>query len=251
MTKTRRGSVPTHSIPVRTAKRHYRTRLAPLLVAAVALLAGCAPTAEAPRAQVEQLSQAVSYYPQETGATWNYLPENAKLDEPPVYRRVDGPTILGGEVVTVTRLVGRGLDEHDYRRYTPEGVFLERRTKPGTIIDFEPAIQEFPPAGQLRVGASWGGTTRAEIHFPQARPENQRASLDITYRYEVVDRRPVSVPAGTFEVFVINLVTEAVGDDGNVADHLTQATWFVPYVGEVRTEGGLYLVEMNFEPQTP
>ena len=61
----------------------------------------------------------------------------------------------------------------------------------------------------------------------------------------------VRVPAGTFDVFVINLVTDQLTESGSVASSLTQELWYSPYVGEVRSVGGYYLVGLNFEPYYP
>jgi hypothetical protein len=65
-----------------------------------------------------------------------------------------------------------------------------------------------------------------------------------------VDRRRVTVAAGSFDVYVLNLVTQTLAADGP-GEKLTQEIWFSPYVGEVRTDSGYYLVEMNFTPTYP
>ncbi|MEX2542667.1 MAG: hypothetical protein WD314_12715 [Trueperaceae bacterium] len=210
-------------------------------------LAACAPaTGDGPRVEVEQLNEPVSFYPQETGATWQYLPDSARLDERRVYQRVDGPTVLDGEVVTGWHLIGRGIDEQHFRSYGQDGVFLLRTIKPGTIIDFRPAVQEFPAAGSLRLGASWGGETTASVVYPDARPEHREASLDIRYRYTVVDERNARVPAGEFTVFVIDFESVTVDELGRELERLSQTVWFSPHIGEVRTENGYFLIETNF-----
>jgi hypothetical protein len=219
----------------------------PILLSAL-LLAACAPMAEeGPRVTVEQLSGPVSFYPQEVGATWQYLPDNARLNETRVFQRIDGPTILEGEVVTGWRLVGRGIDERNFRSYRPDGVYLLRTTKPGSIIDFRPPVREFPPGGSLRVGATWGGETTATVTYPDARPEHRSASLDIRYGYTIVDQRTARVPAGEFTFYVIDFESVTIDSEGRTTEELSQTTWFAPYVGEVRTESGYFLVETNFE----
>jgi hypothetical protein len=226
-------------------------RVLPLMLTAL-LLAACAPVADdGPRVTIEQLSEPVSFYPRQTGATWQYLPDGARLNETRVIQRVEGPTVLDGEVVTGWRLVGRGIDERNYRTYSPDGVFLMRTTKPGSIIDFRPAVREFPASGALRVGATWGGETTATVTYPDARPEHRQASLDIRYGYTVVDRRTTRVPAGEVTVFVIDFESVTVDEEGRVTEELTQTTWFAPHIGEVRTESGYFLVETNFELQAP
>lgn len=216
----------------------------------VFILAACAPTTgDAPRVVVEQLSEPVSFYPQETGATWQYLPDSASLAESRLFRRIEGPTVLGGRLVVASRFVGRGIDERNFRSYQPDGVFLIRRTKPGSVIEFMPPLQEFPAQAGLRVGASWGGETTAHVRYPDARPEHRETSLDIRYRYTVVDRRTARVPAGEFDIFVIDFQSQTLDAEGNELEELVQTTWFAPHVGEVRTENGYYLIETNFRDQ--
>ena len=224
-------------------------RFLPLLIL-VLVLAACVPaTEDGPRVIVEQLTDPVSFYPMETGATWQYLPDSALLDEPRVVRVVQGPTVLAGQLVTGWRLVGRGIDEQNFRTYGSDGVFLRRTTKPGSVIDFSPAVMEFPPQSQLEVGASWSGTTTATVLYPEARPEHREAKLNIRYEYNVVDQRTATVPAGEFEIFVIDFHSVTIDEEGTVLEELDQTTWFVPFVGQVRTENGFYLVETNFLEQ--
>lgn len=222
-----------------------RTFAVPLLAALLAL-AGCAPTGDADRISVEQLRGAISYYPQEAGAIWQYLPEEARLDEPRRFSAVEGPTVLDGELWVAWRTIGLGFDTRYFRQYRPDGVYLRRKIQPGTIFDFEPPIREFPEEGALRVGLSWSGETMVRAEFPEAPPENRVVTTAVDYVYTVVDQRTVTIPAGEFEVFVIDFVTRTFGEDGEVVDELVQEVWFVPGVGEVRTENGYFLVEANF-----
>lgn len=224
-------------------------RYLPLLFIAL-LLAACVPAAEeGPRVIVEQLTEPVSFYPMQTGAAWQYLPDAARLDEPRLLKVIQGPTVLQGQLVTGSHLVGRGIDEQNFRTYGNDGVFLWRTTKPGSIIDFAPAVQQFPSQSQLAEGATWGGRTTATVTYPEARPESREATLDIRYEYTVVDKRSATVPAGQFEIYVIDFNSVTVDEQGTVLEELTQTSWFVPYVGEVRTENGYYLVEANFLEQ--
>lgn len=245
------------------------------------LVAACAPAAQGPRAQVDQLTEPISYYPQETGAVWQYLPDGAALSEGRVASRIDGPTLLGGEVLTAQRLVGRGIDTTYYRSYDDDGVLLHRETRPGAYIDYDPPLREFPAPGTLAEGVVWGGTTTASVRFPQARVDYNE-DWDIRYQYEVVDERVVQVPAGEFEVFqidfhscVIEATEEAQGEEAGdddagrqtfdpelwadgpvdpcepggeieVIEELTQSILFTPHVGEIRTENDFLLVAANF-----
>ena len=213
------------------------------------LLAACAPSAEPERVRVEQLSGPVSFYPHETGAVWQYLPDGDPLNATRLFQKVEGPTLVQGELWTAWRTVGRGLDITAFRQYGDDGVYLLREIRPGTQITFTPPLQEFPAPGALQVGASWGGETTASLFFPQATAEDQNASLTVQYTYAVVDRRKVSVAAGTLDVFVLNFESSTRDAEGKPLETLSQELWFAPFVGEVRTELGYFLIEKNFATQ--
>lgn len=215
------------------------------LMALLGLLAACVPTGEEGRSSVQQLSGAVSYYPQEAGATWQYLPGDASLSDPRILQTVEGPTVLGGDLWIVTRLQGFGLDNRWYRQYRPEGVFLLREVRPGMQINYDPPVQEFPAEDELRVGATWGGDTTVRAVYSEAEPEEQPPLVQVEYRYTVVDQRPVTVQAGSFEVFVIDFEARFLDEERNVIDTQRLTTWFTPHVGEVKTENDFYLVETN------
>lgn len=210
-------------------------------------VAACVPAEVDPgRVQVAQLFENLSFYPKETGVVWQYLPDGERLDAMRVEKRIEGPTVLQGQVLIATRLVGRGIDQHDFRDHRSDGVFLVRRSLPGLQVSFDPPLQELPAESALRVGASWGGTTTITAFYPNARPENQRVSGTSSYRFTVVDKRRVGVVAGEFEVFVINFESNSLDAQGNVTDTLRQTIWFSPYIGKVRHELGFFLVEANF-----
>lgn len=221
--------------------------------ALLTVMAACAPaTAPVERtAAVEQLSRAVGYYPDQAGARWEYLPDNAPVDDPRVVQIVEGPRVVNGRTLISHLTRGGGAEERKYRSIDAQGVNLYMRTVPGAQTSFDPPIMEFPPAGQVVRGASWGGTTVASTHFPAAKPEFRNETQQIRYRYTVVDRRNVRVPAGSFDVYVINLVTDQLDQAGNVTNSLTQELWYSPYAGEVRSVGGYFLVGLNFEPVYP
>lgn len=221
------------------------------LLLLLGLLSACVPTSQAPRVAVEQLTQAVSYYPSQAGATWQYLPSGASLADPRFTRRVEGPALIDGEIWVAVRSEGLGLEIVEYKQFRPDGVYLLRRIRPGDEVTFNPPIKQYPAEGTLRVGASWSGQTTAHIFFPTARPENQRATVELEYLYTVVDQRTVNLQAGTFNVYVINFVTRTLDDDGNITDTLTQELWFTPNVGEIRTEQGFFLVATNTTAARP
>ena len=208
-------------------------------------LAACVPAGEGSEIEVQQLSEAVSFYPQEAGATWQYLPTGAGINEPKIVQTVAGPTVVGGELWIVTRLQGFGLDNSWYRQYQPDGVFLLQENRPGQQVSYDPPVQEFPASQTLNTGSTWGGDTVASVFYPAAKPENQRQSYAVEYRYTVVDRRQVEVPAGSYEVFVIDFEARFLDDERNVIFTQKLTTWFTPYVGEVKTENDFYLVATN------
>lgn len=223
-----------------------RTRTLLAVLALAAALAACAPSTDDRRQEVQQLTEPVRYYPTQTGVRWSYLPSGAPLSDPRVRMTVEGPTVLEGEVWIATSMVGRGLDVRWYRQLRSDGVYLAREERPGTIITFDPPIRELPREGDLRVGQTWSGTTTAQLRFPEARPENREATLEVQYVTTVVDRREVTVAAGSFEVFVLNFTSRSLDEEGEVVEELTQEIWFAPFVGEVRTENGYFLVDANF-----
>ena len=90
-----------------------------------------------------------------------------------------------------------------------------------------------------------GKSTTANLFFPTAQPGSQESKLDLDYVFTVVDERTVTSPAGSFDVFVINFVTQMLDEESLQAEELTQEIWFSPYIGEVKTEQGYFLVETN------
>ncbi len=213
---------------------------------ALVMLAACAPSSE-PQVKIQQLTKPLSYYPHQTGAHWEYLPDGAKLTDPRVTEDVEGPTVVGGQVWIAWHLVGRGLDATRYRQYRSDGVYLGRENKLGTIITFDPAIQEFPREGTLRVGATWAGDTTVTVTATEGgdSQKTQTKTLHVHYVYTVVDKRQVTLAAGTFEVYVIAFTTRTMDAQGNIANELTQQFWFSPYVGVIRDQNGNVLIASN------
>ena len=235
-----------------TVAVRIRTRALPAVLALVIATVACAPAADPGRVEVQQFTGTPSYYPQETGLRWSYLPDGARLDEPRYHVTVEGPTVLDGEVWILFRLVGGGQDAGFYRQFRDDGVYLRRQTRPGGSFTFDPPIREMPSPAELRVGAIWSGSTTVLGVFPGAsRPEGRRFTQPVDYVYTVVDRRTVTVGTRAFEVFVIDFVTRSFDADGAVADELRQTLWFGPNVGTVRHENGWFLVETNFEAGAP
>jgi len=214
-----------------------------LAVVLVAVLAACAPATEDGRVAVEQLRDEITYYPSQTGATWQYLPEGARLNAPRAGVVIEGPTVVDGELWTSYREIRPGFEQRSYRQVRPDGVFLHSQVRLGiTTLIYDPPLQEFPAAGNLRVGAQWSGETTVKLSLT-GEPEVE--NRHVAYVYTVVDQRAVSVPAGEIEVYVIDLTTRLLDDEGLVVDEESLQTWFTPYLGEVRLRTGHVLVETN------
>ncbi len=230
-----------------------RMRTSPAVLLSACLLAllvaACAPTSQAPRTSVQEASRPAGFYPSQTGARWEYLPNNAPVSASPTVSTVEGPRVVGDDVLIAWRVIGGGLDHSHFRSYAADGVRLHARTYPGASMSFDPPLLEYPAQAQLVRGASWGGSSTVSVSQPGAPPEHRRTSYEVSYRYTVVDRRRVRVEAGEFDVYVINLVTrETTGADTTV---LTQEIWFSPYAGEIRNVSGEYLTSLNFTPTLP
>lgn len=232
-------------------KPHRNFRL--LLLLLLVLPAACAPAADrAPRTTVvEQLSQAAGFYATQTGARWEYLPADAPAEDPKLVQSVEGPRVVGDRTLISHLTRGAGAEERKFRAAGPDGITLHARSVPGAETTFDPPVREFPAPAELRRGANWSGTTVATTFFPAAQPENRLETRTIRYSYTVVDRRSVRVPAGTFDVYVLNLVTSELDEDSRPTGTMTQELWYSPYVGEVRTVGGYFLTGLNFEPAYP
>jgi len=211
----------------------------------VLIFSACAPARDEGGVEIQQLSEPVSFFPQEAGATWHYLPSGSSLSAPKVIQEVEGPTVVDGELWIVTHLEGMGLDNRWFRQYRPDGVFLLKEQRPGQEVAYDPPLQEFPAESQFRVGANWGGDTRADVYFPAAQPANQRQSYIVDYRYTVVDQREVRLQVGTYQAFVIDFVARFLDSERNVIDSQKLTTWFVPNVGEIKTENDFFLVATN------
>lgn len=221
-----------------------RPRLAPYLTlfASLLLLAACAPATSDERVDVQQLTGPIGYYPSQAGARWEYLPDGALISDPRVRVQVEGPTVVGPSVLVAWHTRGRAIDTRDYRDYRADGVYLHRVERFGAIFRFDPPMQEFPAPEQMRVGATWSGDSTVLIELDGGK---ERTSLEVSYVYTIVDRRTVTVPAGEFDVYVIDFTSREFNEDGDVSDELTQQVWFSPSFGEVRTKDGHVLVASN------
>ncbi|WP_261664050.1 hypothetical protein [Deinococcus sp. Marseille-Q6407] len=221
------------------------TRFTTLL--GLALLGGslvaCAPsqTAAAPEVRATSSLDRVSFYPSQPGLAWTYLPQGEPADRTPYVLRSLGPTIFKGQTVSAFSLTGRGAEQTWYRQASNDGVRLLGFTKPGVLVNLEPAWQELPASGDLRVGAAWQGTTRVSVMDTEK--DRLVRSGTLNYRYDIQDRRQITVPGGTYDVFVI---TRRVSDDLGGLFPAVQQLYYAPYIGEVRTYEDLLLTGQNY-----
>ncbi|HLV12197.1 MAG TPA: hypothetical protein VKY42_07115 [Trueperaceae bacterium] len=223
-----------------------RTPQRALAFGAVLLLAAmvaCAPSAGSEqRVEVQQLSEPTTYYPFQTGAAWQYLPEGARLSDPRASVVVEGPAVVDGGVWISFREMRPGWEQRSYRQFRADGVYLHSQVRLGiTTIEYDPPMKEFPAPDSLRVGTQWSGDTTITLSLGDGSPPSVS---QVNYVYTVVDRRTVQVPAGPLEVFVIDLTTRLI-EDGEVAEESSRQFWYAPYVGEVRLRTGHLLVATN------
>ncbi|MEZ4607587.1 MAG: hypothetical protein R2865_12520 [Deinococcales bacterium] len=196
---------------------------------------------------VEEASRQPSFYPHETGLSWEYLPNGASLDADRLFQRIEGPKVINGEIYIVTRSAGRGTDTSSFRQYRDDGVYFAREEGPGYILSLNPPIKEFPASADLRVGQSWEGQSEAHITFTETGASRKDVNFITQYRYTVVDKRQVRLEAGQFEVYVINLESRRLVE-GQEAEVLHQEVWFSPFVGEVRNEADQVLIATTAKP---
>lgn len=215
-----------------------------LLIAAplLALLGACAPAATktAPPVQASTSVSSVSFYPRETGLTWTYLPEGEPAGGLPYTLRALGPTVFAGQAVLAFELTGRGADQTWYRQVGASGVQLLGFRKPGVTVRLAPAWTEAPAENAWRLGLSWEGRSQVTLTSDDGKVQAQGT---LKYRYDVQDRRRVTTPAGTFDVWV---VTRQITDDVGGLFPEAQQEWFTPFVGDVRTPEALLLTGRNF-----
>ncbi len=217
----------------------------------VAFTAACVPSVEAPRVEVQQLTEPVSFYPRETGARWTYVADGASLAGIRYVETIEGPSVIDGDVWIAFRLVGGGQDVTHYRQFRDDGVYLRRQVRPGAVIDFDPPIREYPAQDELRVGLTWRAETVADQRYPSAAPGLRHMRLDVEYVYTVIDFRPVTVAGESYEVYVIDRTVRQYDEDGGIQDELSRILWFAPRIGIVRHENGWFLVDTNVTAEQP
>jgi hypothetical protein len=201
----------------------------------IVLLGSCVPArVTAPRLTVSIPLKLASYYPFEAGFVWRYLEPGERLDAPMIVRENLGMTASGDEVYQLARVYGRQAMIVRYYKLNEQGVFLAREDHPRFVLTYEPPRQTYP--SRLEVGQLWQGSSKVRL----VKENQETATLPLVYRASVVRQQVVTVQGETFTAFVIAF-------DDQYGDKLVSGErWFVPFVGEVRSQEGHFLVERNF-----
>jgi hypothetical protein len=106
-------------------------------------------------------------------------------------------------------------------------------------VTFEPAIQEYPAANDLKIGATWGGETT--VTEPNLADPTKPKSYKISYTYTVLARQQFKVAEKVYDTY--RIAYEVISSP---TQRSTQTIHFTPSVGEVRTKEGLLLLDKNF-----
>jgi hypothetical protein len=216
------------------------------------LLAACVPqnTPPAnPNVPTTRIETPGAFYPIQTNFEWIYLPDRAGANDPSYRLTILGQGSFNNQLVTRYRFFGRGQDRIYYRQVDANGVRLLgfEETVTETVTRFEPPIQEYPAQANLTVGGRWGGLARFTTDLRAGGRTARFAEGSFEYTYTVLGKNNVSVQNNTYEVFRIGLERKTPASGNNPAQTETAEIWFVPNVGEVRTQEGLQLLDRNFK----
>lgn len=215
------------------------------LLGLLVLLAACVPQTSTPNPQTPttRVETPPAFYPAQTGLEWTYQPPGASSLEAPYKLTIDGQSPFNNQVAFRYRFSGRGQQRVYYRQVDALGVrllgFEELVTN--TVTRFDPPIQEYPPQGNLAVGARWGGLTRYSVDLTTNGKISRFAEGSFEYTYTVLGRSTVTVFNNVYDVLRISL--ERKPTDGEAERY---EIWFLPNVGEIRTQEGLQLQGKNF-----
>jgi hypothetical protein len=216
-------------------------------LAVSAVLAACAPTQQAQQAPVTANTSVsrVSFYPDQAGLSWTYLPDGDTQSGQPYTLRALGPTLFGSSQAQAFNLSGRGADQTSYRLISAQGVQLLGFRKPGLSVRLDPPWQEALSEGAWKIGLAWKGESNIAV---QSDDGKTNVSGKVNYSYRVLDQRSVSIGGQNYRVWVVNRqITDTVGG----LFPASQEEWFMPYVGDVRTPEGLLLTGRNFSGGQP
>jgi hypothetical protein len=216
----------------------------PMLILSFGLLS-CFPTQEPTKPLKPPVESGVvggksSFYPNEAGLTWQYIKESTSADAPKYKLEILGPSLFHGRTLTAIRFVGNASDQTYYREFSSTGVkFYGFSIAQTGDVTFEPAIQEYPAANDLKIGATWGGETT--VTEPNLADPTKPKSYKISYTYTVLARQQFKVAEKVYDTY--RIAYEVISSP---TQRSTQTIHFTPSVGEVRTKEGLLLLDKNF-----
>jgi hypothetical protein len=216
----------------------------PMLILSFGLLS-CVPTqepAKPPKPPVESgvVGGETSFYPNAAGLTWQYIKESTSADAPKYKLEILGPSLFHGRTLTAIRFVGNASDQTYFREFSSSGVkFYGFSIAQTGDVTFDPAIQEYPAANDLKIGATWGGETT--VTEPNLADPSKPKSYKISYTYTVLARQQFKVAEKVYDTF--RIAYEVISSP---TQRSTQTIHFTPSVGEVRTKEGLLLLGKNF-----
>ncbi len=211
-----------------------------LLIVFLALPA-CAP-APAARFSVTTIPEGVSFYPHEAGLHWSYLEPGERLDTPQFTKEYTGLTSVNNELLVLSRFYGRGNEIKFFETVGAQGVFLKREDRPGAILTYHPPMQTLPAQADFKVGMQWSGSSDVSVHYPN---NDTPALVQLSYVYRILETRNVDLGGQALEVYIIAFEARQTDQNKNV-ESISQEVWYAPYLGEIKTRSGLFLMDTNF-----
>ncbi|MFN3267308.1 MAG: hypothetical protein ACK41E_10785 [Deinococcales bacterium] len=208
------------------------------------MVVSCAP-ASPPTVGGQTTGGTVAFYPNQSGAVWQYLKDGERADSPPYQLRVEGPQSFNGRILTGMRFLGRGHDIYYYRQFDERGVQLISQGSTNFYeLVYDTPVLEYPPQKELVVGKTWSAVTL--VTLTQARQPAQR--LRYTYSFRVAAKEKYKIGNTEYDAFLILRDNRLESVDGKTEPLIeAQRIRFVPFIGEVRTREGLVLVSYNFK----
>jgi hypothetical protein len=215
-----------------------------MLILSLGLLS-CVPTREPatptkPPVESGVVGGETSFYPNAAGLTWHYIKESTSADAPKYKLEILGPSLFHGRTLTAMRFFGNASDQTYFREFSSSGVkyFGFSIAQTGDVT-FDPPIQEYPAANELKIGATWGGETT--VTEPNLADPTKPKSYKLSYTYTVLARQQFKVAEKVYDTF--RIAYEVISSP---TQRSTQTIHFTPSIGEVRTKEGLLLLDKNF-----
>jgi hypothetical protein len=208
------------------------------------LMVACAPT-QPPTIGGQATGGVTAFYPNQSGAQWQYLKDGERADSTPYQLRVEGPQSFNGRVLTGMRFLGRGQDIYYFRQFDERGVqLISQGSQNFYELVYDTPVLEYPPQKELVVGKTWSAVTLATL--TQAKQAPQR--LRYTYSFRVAAKEKYKIGTVEYDAFLIlrdNRLDAVDGKSEPIVE--SQRIRFVPFIGEVRTREGLVLLSYNFK----